>query len=212
MSTIIRPATAADTEFVASVILTASRSHVPLGAWDISLDADEPEVLAFIERLITVEPVTFCHWRGFLIAEVDGKPAAGLSAYDPARVADIDVAVATELSALDWTPEQILASDARFKPFLTCVPDQPPGTWIVEWVATDSDYRRRGLADALLEDVLARGRKAGYRDAQISILMGNDPARRAYEKAGFKLQRERTHPEFEELMRCPGIAQYGRRL
>jgi ribosomal protein S18 acetylase RimI-like enzyme len=212
MSFTIRPATAADTEFIAWVILAASRSHVPLGAWDISLDADEPEVLAFIERLTVVEPATFCHWRGFLIAEVEGRPAAALSAYDPARVADIDVAVATELSAMDWTPEQILASDTRFKPFLTCVPDQPPGTWIIEWVATDPDYRRRGLVDALLEEILARGRKAGYRDAQISILMGNTPAQRAYEKAGFRLQLERTSPEFQELMRCPGIAQLGRRL
>ncbi|MCW5889724.1 MAG: GNAT family N-acetyltransferase [bacterium] len=212
MSTTIRPATAADRDFVAWTILAASRSHLPRGAWDISLDAPEPDVLAFIERLTRVEPATFCHWRGFLLAEVDGTPAAALSAYDAARVADVDAAVASELSAMDWTPEQMLAADARFKPFLTCVPDQPAGTWIVEWVATRPEFRRRGLVDALLEEILARGRRAGYRDAQISILMGNDPARRAYEKTGFTLQRERTHPEFAELMGCPGIAQYGRTL
>lgn len=212
MSTTIRRATAADRAFVAWTILAASRSHLSRGAWDISLDAGEPEVLAFIERLTAGEPATFCHWRGFLIAEVDGTPAAALSTYDPARVADIDAAVASELSAMDWTPEQMLASDARFQPFLTCVPDQPAGTWIVEWVATRPEFRRRGLIDMLLVDVLERGRKAGYRDAQISILMGNEPARRAYEKVGFTLQRERTHPEFAALMGSPGIAQLGRTL
>ena len=41
--------------------------------------------------------------------------------------------------------------------------------------------------------------------ADIGVLIGNDPAQRAYEKAGFEVTGEKRHPEFEAVYRCPGI-------
>ena len=38
----------------------------------------------------------------------------------------------------------------------------------------------------LLEEILAAGRRRGHRQAQISILIGNTPAERAYEQVGFR--------------------------
>ena len=208
----IRAATADDVAFVAWVILAASRSHLPRGAWDLTIDGPDEECLAFLERLVVHEPRTFCHWSRFLIAEVDGRPAAGLSGYDPARVADVAEPMATALSALGWSPAEIDAGNQRFLPFLTCVPEQPNGMWIVEWVATRPEYRRRGLVDTLLSAVLADGRRQGYERAQIGVLIDNTPAERAYLKAGFRRDVERRHPDFEALMGCPGILQLRRSL
>jgi RimJ/RimL family protein N-acetyltransferase len=52
----------------------------------------------------------------------------------------------------------------------------------------------------LLEHALDAGRELGYRRAQISCLVGNDPAARAYEKAGFEVVEELVDPAFEALL------------
>jgi translation initiation factor 4G len=207
-----RAATPDDAAFVAWVILAASRSHLPRGAWDLTIDGPDEDCVAFLERMVVREPRTFCHYSRFLIAEVEGRAAAALSGYDPAHVADVAEAMEHVLTGLDWTAEDIAAGNRRFAPFLTCVPEQPDGMWIVEWVAARPEFRRRGLVDALLTEVLADGRRHGYERAQIGVLIGNTPAERAYLKAGFRPDVERRHPAFEALMGCPGISQLRRTL
>ena len=208
----IRAARRDDAAFVAWIMLAAARSHLPRGAWDLTIDGSDEECLAFLERLAVHEPRTFCHWSRFLIAEVDGHAAAGLSGYDPAQVADVSEAVEHVLGGLGWSAAEIAASNHRFVPFLTCVPEQPDGMWIVEWVAARPEFRRRGLVDTLLGEILTDGRRRGYERAQIGVLIGNTPAERAYLKAGFRLDVERRHPDFEALMGCPGISQLRRSL
>jgi hypothetical protein len=111
MATVIRPATAGDARFLAWVMLAASRSHVPRGAWDLYVDGPEAQVLALLERMAVQELPSFCRWENFLVAEVDSVPAAGLSGYrandpgmenpDPAIVAaarDVRSAGVTRIS------------------------------------------------------------------------------------------------------------------
>ncbi|HEV7734708.1 MAG TPA: GNAT family N-acetyltransferase [Candidatus Binatia bacterium] len=212
MATLVRAARDDDAAFVAWTILMASRSHLTRGAWDIALDLPTDGVLAMLERLALSTPPSFCSTRGFLIAEVDGTPTAALSAYDPGLVAAPDPAIDAVLIAMGWSQDDIGRSNARFAPFMTCTPAQEHGTWIVEWVATRPELRRRGLVERLLGDILALGRERGYVDAQIAILMGNTPAQRAYEKMGFRLTHERTHPDFAALVGCPGMAELHQRL
>ncbi len=77
METRIRPATAAEVPFVAEVIALAARSHLPRGAWDLLVD-DEAAGRDFRLRVAAAEPRGFTRWSGFLVAAVDGRPAAGL--------------------------------------------------------------------------------------------------------------------------------------
>ena len=81
MATTIRAAGASDVKFLAWVMLAASRSHVPRGAWDHHVDGPEDRVLAFLERMASQSERSFCSWDRFLVAEVDGTPAAGLAGY-----------------------------------------------------------------------------------------------------------------------------------
>ncbi len=79
----IRDATKDDAAFVAWAELIAARSHLECGAWDTILGLPEPDTLAFLERLASTDGEHWCHHSRFLIAEVDGTPAAALCAFDP---------------------------------------------------------------------------------------------------------------------------------
>ena len=109
------------------------------------------------------------------------------------------------LDAEGWRDDARQAMGERMAPFLTCVPEAAEDAWIIEWVATRPERRGRGLVRALLAAVLDRGRQRGHRQAQVAVLIGNTPAQRAYEGAGFRVADETTHPDFERVLGCPGI-------
>jgi RimJ/RimL family protein N-acetyltransferase len=64
----------------------------------------------------------------------------------------------------------------------------------------------------LLERALEEGRSKGFRRAQISCLIGNDAAQRAYERAGFEVVEERRSEAFERLIGAPGFSRMTRKL
>ena len=88
----------------------------------------------------------------------------------------------------------------------------PPGSWIIENVGTRADRRRQGLVHALLEHALELGRSRGHRRAQISCLIGNLAAQRAYEKAGFAVVEELRDAGFERQLGAPGFSRMTRAL
>jgi translation initiation factor 4G len=211
----VRSATASDAPFLAWVMLAASRSHLPRGAWDLYVDGPDARVLALLERMAAQDVPSFCRWQNFLVAEVDGVPAAGLSGYrtnDPGMENPDPAIVAAARDVLGWRSEHLRAADLRLLDFLTCVSVPPPDTWAVEWVATRPEFRRHGLAYDLLRAVLDAGRRRGLMRSQILVLIGNTPARCAYERAGFHFVDEKRHPDFERAMRCPGIARLVREI
>ena len=85
----IRPAVADDAPFLGWVILTAGRSHCPRGVWDVIVGRPENECITFLEHLTVTEPRHMFHYSDFIIAEVDGRPVAALSGYDPTQLADV---------------------------------------------------------------------------------------------------------------------------
>jgi translation initiation factor 4G len=190
------------------VLLAASRSHLPKGPWDFALDRDEIEILDLLAKLTVRGPEHLFHYGRFVIAELDGQPAAALSGYDPVAHG-VDVLMPTLLDLftdLGWTDADVDALLQRHAAVITPVMAVPPtGAWVVESVATAPEYRRRGLIDHLLPVILDRGRRGGHTVAQISVLIGNEPARRAYVKHGFRPESEGRSPEFETAMGCPGI-------
>lgn len=56
----------------------------------------------------------------------------------------------------------------------------------IDNVAVAPEYRRRGIADALLIDVIRRARERGLSFLTLEVRAGNDPAIRLYEKYGFQ--------------------------
>lgn len=213
-SVLIRSADPDDSTFLAKVILMASRSHLPLGFWDLVVAGSEEDRLDFVE-LLTLMPVrSFCHYSNFLVAEANDAPAAALSAYDPGELGLLApghlIAAASEEFGLSDT--ELADAFRRLEPYQTALPEQKKGVWTIEWVATVPPMRRRGLAATLVERILEQGRQRGFHRAQVTTFLGNAAAALGYQKAGFSVAEERRHPDFERLMGAPGLVRYEREL
>jgi ribosomal protein S18 acetylase RimI-like enzyme len=199
-------------KFIAWVILTAFRSHLEKGFWDFIRPGTDAQLLRYLEALTTSKAMHWTHLSLFLVAEVGGKPAAALSGYfdeecgGPALRGGMDEADA----ATGY--QQDPAAVERALTILSVAPEHVPGAWIIEDVATLPQYRRRGLVDALMQEIMQRGRDRGATVSDIGVFVGNDSAQRAYEKAGYVVVDEKRDPAFEAVYKTPGTRTLRRTL
>lgn len=208
VNSLIRSATKDDVPMLADVVLLASRSQVETGVFDLMIETHDRDRLTAIRAILSTQECSWCHHENFLIAEVDGQPAAALSGYaaNDESLLPMGRALVTGLRAIGMSEEQIGASFERSLVFLKCSTDDETGSWIIEWVACLAKFRRRGLVRALLPAIIERGRERGHSLTQIGIFIGNISAQRAYEDAGFELEYEKVDAEFEAAIGCPGLA------
>lgn len=209
MSIRVRRPTERDLDLLTWVMLTASRSHLDRGIWEYLNGTDERATLSFLRRLATSDTVHLFHWSGFLVAELDGEPGAAMCAYDSATqgfdVAVPDMAAATAGEGIDLAdPEYLRRAEVLLSGFIKDDPGPPGPRWVIENVATRPEMRRRGLVDALLHQLLGQGRERGFEHAQISVLIENERARRAYVKAGFEPLAEQRSEGWSREIGCPG--------
>jgi ribosomal protein S18 acetylase RimI-like enzyme len=207
MSPRIRPGKKEDANFLARVMMLASRGHLQRGVWDLIAGGSENNCLDYLRRLAVTEPVSLCHYSSFIVAEHDGAPAAALCGFDP-RAGGWQVladAMKNVQHQLGWTEADEKASADRSAPVWTCTFDTLEGAWVVESVATLPEYRRRGLVDSLMSEILEAGQTRGHRLSQLTILIDNIAAQRAYQKAGFRVLDEKRHPDFEAALGAPGF-------
>lgn len=209
----IRSARPEDAPFLAWVILISGRAHVQRGIWEVILGGTEEESLTFLQQLSVSNTPHLFHHSCFLIAEVDGHPVAGLGGYDPRvlgytalRQAVVEVSQKMGFSGPDE------GAMKRSERVLCCIPEEVEGAWIIDSVATVPEFRRKGIVGRLLEEILEKGKQQGFRLAQINMYIGNVPARRAYEKHGFKVIDEKRHPYFEAEIGSPGMMRLFRDL
>jgi ribosomal protein S18 acetylase RimI-like enzyme len=206
----IRPARIEDAGFVARNILAAQRGPLPRGWFDIALNLPEAECLAFMERLAVAGRQSWWHVSHFIIAELEGEPAAALCAMPAAgtrlaaRSAIEEVAGQTGLDASAIMRRGGYAAD--------CWVQGGDGDWLLEHVATLPAYRGRGLVQALIDRALKAGKSAGFARASISFLIGNEPAERCYAKAGFVFAEEKRDGAFEALTGAPGFRRFERAI
>ena len=154
------------------------------------------------------------HYSRFVVAEVAGQAAAALCGYDPieAETPTLVQAIDEAAKRIGWSDNDVADVWERFAPVGTCISDDAKGAWIIENVATLPSHRRRGLVNRLLENNLDTARARGHRLAQISILIGNTPAQEAYEKIGFRPDKEKRHPDYEAVVGVPGMIRLLRNL
>jgi len=189
-------------------MLAAARSHLTYGIWDHYVGGTEQECLSYLKLVGTTQKPHLFHYSTFIIAEIDGQCAGALSGYDPEILGMNAFAEAMPeiFQKLEWSKDEQRAAFKRYLPWMNCVPGNTQGAWIVENVAALPEYRRQGIMSGLLEEILEKGRKGGYKIAQIGHLINNTPAKRTYEKAGFKQVAEKRDPDFEAILGTPGIA------
>jgi GNAT superfamily N-acetyltransferase len=208
----IRQARPEDAKLLAWCMLMAGRSHLKVGIWDFVICQPEERCLQFLEMLALEGPRHMAYYSEFLVAEVDGHSAAALEGFDPVRNGEdtMTVPMASVMQKMGLTDKDMAPGMEKLAAFMTCHSEFLPGAWVVEQVATRPEFRRVGAISKLLEAVLDRGRKQGFKRAQVSFYIGNTPGERAYQKAGFKYLDEKRHPDFERAIGSPGMIRYAR--
>ena len=201
----LRPARSGDGALVAEVLEMAARGHLPRGPWDLLFP--EPAERCAALRMLAGGVPSWCHYSVFHVAELDGAAGAALAAFETRAIGGTELAgpLAAIFARLGFSPERLAGVGPLLAPYLRCFPELTEGVWIVENVGTRAAFRRRGLVGALLDHALEEGRRRGQRTAQISCLIGNAPARLAYQRAGFRPVEERKDPAFEARFGAPGF-------
>jgi ribosomal protein S18 acetylase RimI-like enzyme len=218
MSISVRRARREDDDFLAWAMLAASRAHLKRGIWDLIICEDERGgdrvCLNYLRRLATAEPRSLYHYENFLVAEVDGKPAAALGGSD--MRAETWTVVAEAMSAvqrtLGWTDADCEASRQRVAPIWSCFLEDAGADWGIENIATKPEWRGRGVAAALIGEILREGVHRGRKLAQITTYIGNDAAQSVYEKSGFRFSGEKRCSELATLLGTPGFVRLLRKL
>lgn len=206
---VIRPAGRQDADFLAWAILTASRGHLARGWFDIALIRPEATTLDFLRRLSTTEAPSWWHYSRFLVVESEERPVSALSAFPAGEGYGLSQAAMTEAAAALGIPasEQSAIWERGAYIFL-CAMDGHDDCWTMENIATLPSHRGHGFVTALLTRAAENGRTRGFKEAQITSFIGNQSARRAYEKAGYRCVDERRHPEFEAIAGTPGLLRF----
>ena len=213
MTPTIRRARPDDADFIAWTILAAQRGHRPRGWFDIALGRPEGECLALVRQIALTPRRSWWHTSQFLIAEVDGVPAAALCALRAGgAVSDAESAIAEVAKAAGLGAAEMKAIWRRGAYADTCWMPGDDDNWLIEHVATRPSHRGHGLAPVLLERALAIGKQAGYKRASIAFYIGNDAAERCYAKAGFAFAEEKRDREFEAITGAPGFRRFERTL
>lgn len=209
----IREATPDDAAFLAWLILTAGRAHVKRGIWEVILNEPEDDCLHFLRLLAVTSAPHLFHYSCYLLAETEAGPVSGLGGYDPSahgyRAHQKTLPEVYRRLRTPVTDEMAAGGPPRIT---ECIPPSIEGVWVVDSVATLPAFRRKGIVDRLLDDILDIGRDKGFSQAQISIYIGNTPAQRAYEKHGFRLLDEWRDSYFEREIGSPGMARMVRDL
>jgi len=198
-----RPARPADAPALARFADLASRGSSPIGPFDLAFPGPDAERLATLARIAVTPTVGWLHWTLFRVAQVDGVVAAGVAGLSADEVTT-DERIRAVLVESGLSAEEIAAVHERIAPALTALPPPPPGAWTIDHVGTLPEYRGRGLVTTLLDHQLAEGRRRGFPFAQLDVLIGNDAAKRIYERAGFRVVAEFVHPDFQRALGAPG--------
>jgi len=162
MGITLRRATAADARFIAENVLRAL--HID------ETDERHIEHLAGISR----REDTLYSWRNATIALYDGVPAGLMVAYDGARYR----------SMRDITFPMIrmyVGDDYRNMDDEACA-----GEYYLDSLAVLPEYRNKGIASALIQEMFRQRDEAGIPLATIAVDPDNDTAYRLYTRNGFR--------------------------
>src|SRR3990172_989196 len=130
--------------FIAWVMLTAFRSHLEKGFWDFMRPGTDEELLRYLEALTTTKAPHWAHLPLFIVAEVDGKPAAALSGYF--EVEHGGTRLRDGMAEADAATGQVPDPEAigRALTILTVAPEHAPGATVSDiavFIGNDSAQR-----------------------------------------------------------------------
>ncbi len=206
MGEFVRPARAEDCRALAYHAYLAGKSHMDKSVYDVmfpGVGGPTDARLTLIENLLRTKVVSWFHYTFCSVVEVDGQVASSLCHYHNRDGAYKKMGPA--LMELGWDTDELKAMAKRMEPVTSVGFPHGEDTMMIENVATSSKYRRRGLLGSLVSSSVALARKQGFKDMRLSVFIGNDPARKAYERMGFEVVEEKRNPLLFDLIGTPGM-------
>ena len=166
----IRPANFDDSEFVAKSVMAA------LGNDEVYAVPLKKEIKATIEKITSIcqrEDVLYS-WKNTIIAEIDGKPIASLTAYDGTNYKEIKERTFSLFDEpLDFDVD-LMQDETR------------EGEYYIDSATVLPEYRNQGIGKKLLIASIEKGKELGIPHVTLLVNPHNPKAKRLYRSLGFR--------------------------
>ena len=200
MSIKIRNANDQDAPFLAKMILQSSRAGKKDGMFDIAFEMhDDKKILQKLELLTKTKAKNYCHYKNFLVAEVDGKSVGTICNYEP-RIATKEQFIL----ALEEVGCTNKASE-RLEVFYSCEFNLNKRTLMFDFMEEEAGFIDVGVLKALMQKSLLTARLKGYRIAQTIIEIGSLESELFYKKLGFHVVEQKECELYQETFGRLGL-------
>jgi len=200
MSIQIKQATANDAAFLAQMMLQSSRAGKKDGLFDLIFKTnDEKILLEKLEKLAQTNAKSHCHYKNFLIAQVDGKSVGTLCSYEP-RISTQETFIEAlqEIGCGDEVKEPL-------KIIYDCNFETNNRTLMFDFMEELEGFIDVGVLKALMQKSLLNARLKGYRIAQTIIEIGSLETELFYKKLGFHEVAQRECEAYKEIFGRNGL-------
>ena len=199
----IRPAQPEDVEAAAQLLYISELAVSHTSVYDFIFPGSMEQRLEKIAWLYLNGHETVNYYRKYRVAEIDREIASilGISVSEDDRLSHWLSAFRRmgysrlQFMAMLWRIRFYWKVDIRF----------PENVLIICNIATFPEYRRKGATSYLLENAIEQAREEGYSEVQLSVMIANDTAQKAYEKMGFEVVHTKTSPTLEKKLGCQGF-------
>lgn len=214
----IRRATAKDIDFLTEAIIAAEKSgsQMPVsyaGIFSLSYEETVDLLKAALEEEIEGQELCPLH---FLIAEVNGTPAAACASWVEATGGVSSGQIKANILFHLLGKEKWEKASEQLKAIAETNIERTAGAAQIESVYTRPEHRGKGLTAMIIEEHLKLHKESfpSLEKAQVILLKNNISAANAYRKAGFGQAAERTgiHPLISTLLPCPSKIMMERRI
>lgn len=186
----IRKATREDRDFLADIILKAEETGCELVSYSKMFEQSnkllQPKITKAINNDIEGHPFTY---TTFFIAELDGKPAAAISAYVEGTNGDSNHLITGALMSA-FSREELKKGFSLIGENKEIQIQKNKDVLQLDSIATLPAARGKGVFSALLDFILKYYKNEGVKKAEIQVWKKNLPAIGAYQKHGFSIIKE----------------------
>jgi ribosomal protein S18 acetylase RimI-like enzyme len=189
-----RKATPADTERIAEIM------HSEPGPAMVGICGSLERARAMGYAKVRVESKQ--GWDSTFVGELDGEVVILLQIGSQSSGPRVPPALAFQALRI-FGPIGAIRLLSRVRTEMRVSTGAPSGSYHIAEVHTDPQHRNRGYGGAALDFAERDARERGYRQMSL-VTDSTNPARRLYERHGFRVVETRTDPDYERYTGIPG--------
>ncbi len=194
---ILRAATAAD------AIPAAELIYLPMGSLADYLfgSDDRAQAIDVLSKLFVQRDNRFSFQHSSIL-EVDSQVAGLLLAYPGHRLSNLSLRMGSQLrQVLGWSGMiRLLRRSLPLMGHKECEPDE----FYIYTLAVHPDFQNSGLGTQLLTHAETRAAACGLSKCSLGVTIGNDGARRLYERWGYVIVDTVRVPKLQKAIGYPG--------